>query len=382
MSPAKIVVVEDEKLVADDLRETLELLGYEVVDSVATGEEAILAASVTQPDLVLMDIRLRGAMDGIEAAKTIQAQMGLPIVYLTANADLPTLERVKASKPFGYVLKPFNEKSLATTIEIALSRHQAETAVRQNLQTLHHEHTIVNSQLQAQSDYLSLVAHELRNPLTAITFAADILHKEEHHLNAHKRQKFIERIQVAAQSLNALLEDILVLERASTNHLEYTPQPLDLVTFCEEMVETFQFTSEQAHRFTLQVNGAAQMVESDEKLLWHLLNNLLSNAMKYSPLGGAIVLHLNFEPKTVQIKVEDQGIGIPAYALSQLFVPFQRASNVGAIPGTGLGLSIVKQCVDLHNGTIAIASEEGQGTTVIVQLPYQQPIPEGHAKVG
>ena len=85
------------------------------------------------------------------------------------------------------------------------------------------------------------------------------------------------------------------------------------------------------------------------------------------------MLQLNFEPKTVQIKVEDQGIGIPAYALSQLFVPFQRASNVGAIPGTGLGLSIVKQCVDLHNGTIAIASEEGQGTTVTVQLPYQQP---------
>lgn len=373
MPQTKIVVVEDEKLVAEDLRETLELLGYAVVDSVATGEAAILAASVTQPDLVLMDIRLGGAMDGIEAASTIQAQMDLPVVYLTANADLPTLERVKASEPYGYVLKPFNEKSLATTIEIALSRHKAETAVRENLHTLHQEQTAIQTQLQNQSDYLSLVAHELRNPLTAIAFAADVLHREENNLSASKRQKFIERIQAAAQSLNALLEDILVLERASTNRLEYTPTPLDLVTFCTEMVETFQFTSTQAHQFTLQVDGPVQTVESDEKLLWHLLNNLLSNATKYSPHGGEILLRLHFGADHIQIQVEDKGIGIPDYALTELFVPFRRAGNVGTIPGTGLGLSIVKQCVDLHHGTVNVNSQEGRGTVVTVSLPYHQP---------
>jgi|GEM_PF-473125 len=128
----QILVVEDENIVALDIRHSLKRLGYGVPAIVASGEEAIVAARGLQPDLVLMDIRLRGEMDGIEAATQIRRQQRLPIIYLTAFADTKTLERAKTTEPFGYILKPFEDRELNSTIEMALYRHEMEKRLREN----------------------------------------------------------------------------------------------------------------------------------------------------------------------------------------------------------------------------------------------------------
>ena len=117
MTQTRILVVEDESIVALDIQERLESLGYDVPDTVAAGEKAIVQAGLLRPDLVLMDIHLQGQMDGIEAADHIRRQFGIPVIYLTANADHPTVERAKFTEPFGYVIKPFEERELHTTIE-------------------------------------------------------------------------------------------------------------------------------------------------------------------------------------------------------------------------------------------------------------------------
>ena len=122
----RILVVEDESIVALDIQDRLESLGYEVPITVASGEKAIEQAGVLRPDLVLMDIQLQGRMDGVEAADEIRRLFGIPVIYLTANADHPTVERAKVTEPFGYVIKPFEERELHTTIEVALYKHQAE----------------------------------------------------------------------------------------------------------------------------------------------------------------------------------------------------------------------------------------------------------------
>lgn len=132
MTQTRILVVEDESIVALDIQERLESLGYDVPDTVASGEKAILQAGLLRPDLVLMDIHLQGPMDGIEAADHIRRQFGIPVIYLTANADHPTVERAKFTEPFGYVIKPFEERELHTTIEIALYKHQSEHRVRES----------------------------------------------------------------------------------------------------------------------------------------------------------------------------------------------------------------------------------------------------------
>ncbi|MBT4097008.1 MAG: response regulator [Gemmatimonadetes bacterium] len=127
----QILVVEDEPIVALDLQQRLERMGYRVPHVVATGEAAIATASRESPQLVLMDISLEGAMDGVEAAEQITTQLRIPVVYLTAFSNDRTLERAKVTEPYGYLLKPFEERELQTTIEVALYKHQAERALRE-----------------------------------------------------------------------------------------------------------------------------------------------------------------------------------------------------------------------------------------------------------
>ena len=130
MSNAKILIIEDEAIVVLDLTQRLTRMGYQVVGSLAEGEKAAAAVLEHKPDIVLMDIRLAGALDGIAAAHEIQRVRDTPVVYLTAHSDLETLANAFLTAPFGYVLKPFEERELHTQLEIALYRHGAEQRVR------------------------------------------------------------------------------------------------------------------------------------------------------------------------------------------------------------------------------------------------------------
>ncbi len=369
MSATKILIVEDEQLVADDLRETLELLGYNISALVATGEDALKTVEVTQPDLVLMDIRLAGKMDGIQASELIQSRFQVPVVYLTANADQATLKRVKATAPFGYILKPFSERVLSTTIEIALSRYQAEQEVQKALLTAQSGQQKAETQFQSKSEYVSMVAHELRNPLTALKFAAEVLQIHHEQLPADKKQRYIDRIQTATNSLNDLLEDVLTLERATAAKIVCSPSPMDPVSFCQEVAEALHLGTGKHYELKFSAAGDRRIVYLDGKLLWHILNNILSNAIKYSPEGGTIFFSFFGDQEMLHFTVRDQGIGIPPEDKSTLFDPFCRSRNVGQIPGTGLGLAIAKQCVDLQGGHITVDSEVGRGSTFIVALP-------------
>jgi len=124
MKKAKILVVEDQNIVALNLRNKLKNLGYAVPATASTGEEAIRKAELTGADLVLMDIMLKGDMDGIEAAKEIKTRFGIPILYLTAYTDDETLEKAKNTEPAGYISKPFKEEDLHSNIEMALHRYR------------------------------------------------------------------------------------------------------------------------------------------------------------------------------------------------------------------------------------------------------------------
>jgi PAS domain S-box-containing protein len=127
-----ILVAEDEAIVAADLSQKLGLLGYEVVGTTPSGEDAVRLALDLQPELVLMDIRLYGSLDGIGAAAMIRAERDIPVVFVTAHSDSGSLDRAKLTEPFGYVIKPFEERELRTVIEIALHRHRIESALRES----------------------------------------------------------------------------------------------------------------------------------------------------------------------------------------------------------------------------------------------------------
>ncbi|WP_128694697.1 hybrid sensor histidine kinase/response regulator [Methanoculleus taiwanensis] len=132
MTTSSVLVVEDEAIVARSIEKKLTRAGYTVPAVVLSGEDALGVAAATRPDLVLMDIRLRGAMDGIDTAQEIRDRHNIPVVYLTAFADMKTVERAKKTEPFGYLIKPFGERDLLLTIELALYRHRLENTIRES----------------------------------------------------------------------------------------------------------------------------------------------------------------------------------------------------------------------------------------------------------
>ncbi len=133
---SRILIVEDERITAEDLHDILTEMGYHVTAIVSSGEEAIREAEQNPPDLALMDIRIKGDMDGTETARVLSERFDIPVVYLTAHADRETLQRAKRAKPLGYIVKPFQESELQASVEIALHRHQQDKKVRDRQQHL------------------------------------------------------------------------------------------------------------------------------------------------------------------------------------------------------------------------------------------------------
>jgi signal transduction histidine kinase len=372
----RILVVEDERIIACDIKDYLERSGYIVPAIAAYGKQAIEKAEALQPDLVLMDIMLKGDMNGIEAAEQIFTRFQIPIVYLTAYSDENTLNKAKITQPFGYVLKPFEETQLITTIEIALNRYRNEICMREALAKEKAMHDL-------KSQFVSIVSHEFRNPLNAIINSTELLAIGDSQLSESQKNKYIHHIQKSVKHMNQLLSDVLLIGKGELGKAQFNPAPLDVEKFCHELIEEIQFTLD-THQIVFTSQGSYLREETinsslielptklpnlDAKLLRYIISNLLTNALKYSPKDAMVKFDLFCLQEEVILRIKDEGIGIPYADQDELFASFHRACNVGNIPGNGLGLVIVKQYVELHGGEITFASKEGVGTTFIVSIP-------------
>jgi len=181
MKKPKIIVVEDEHIIAMEIQERLRKIGYEVPAIFSSGEEVVKEVKNINPDLIIMDIMLEGKMDGIEAAEKLQNQFDIPLVYLTAYSDKETLERAKITQPFGYILKPLEERELHTTIEIALYKHSIEKKLKENQEWL-------STTLKSIGD--AVITTDNKGKITFTNSVAEILtgwtHKEALGQEAHK----------------------------------------------------------------------------------------------------------------------------------------------------------------------------------------------------
>lgn len=220
-----------------------------------------------------------------------------------------------------------------------------------------------------KSRFISMTSHEFRTPLSMILSSAQLLEQYCHQLATERVLNHLRRIQANAKQMSDLLDDVLIVAKSDVGKLTFTPGPLDILRFCEELVEEVQLTIGAGHTVTFVHRGQCPDVSMDESLLRQILYNLLSNAIHYSDPGSTVHFELTCSDDRVTFRVSDQGIGIPPEEQERLFEAFHRASNAGHIPGTGLGLTIVKRAVDLHGGTITISSQVGKGTTFTVTIP-------------
>jgi PAS domain S-box-containing protein len=225
--------------------------------------------------------------------------------------------------------------------------------------------------LRIKEQFISTVSHEFRTPLTVILSSSEILERYHNRLNLENQMAYLYKIQKQVRFMTEMLDDILLISRASDGKLTCNPQPIDLVAVCRALFEQAQLSAAPRQRFLFRAPDNLGEILLDEKLLQHIIVNLLSNAVKYSPAGGDIRLDIEAEDEWIVFRISDQGIGIPAKDQARLFETFQRASNTGTIQGTGLGLAIVKDSVTAHGGRIDVESQEGVGTTFTVRLPRQ-----------
>jgi signal transduction histidine kinase len=214
----------------------------------------------------------------------------------------------------------------------------------------------------------SMISHEFRTPLTVILSSSQLL---ENSLQNSDRAnlKNLYRIQSSVKLMNQFLTDILILTRAESGNLSCKLEPLDIESFCLNLVEDFQFLNKNNTPIKFVSEGLMSRPYLDEKLLYSILSNLLLNAIKYSPTGDDIILILKKEGDRIIFQVQDCGIGISEEDKLRIYEPFYRGQNVENIIGTGLGLAVVKKCVELHGGEIALDSEVGKGTRFTVKLP-------------
>jgi PAS domain S-box-containing protein len=220
-----------------------------------------------------------------------------------------------------------------------------------------------------KSRFISMASHEFRTPLATILSSAELLEHYGHQWAEDRKLDHLRRIESATKNMTLLLDDVLLVGKAEAGKLEFAPAPLDLERFCRDMAEELQLGAGAQHVLTLAVHGDGTRACMDEKLLRHILGNLLLNAIKYSPPGSTVRFELTCQAGQAGFVIQDAGLGIPPADLARMFEPFHRAGNVKGIPGTGLGLAIVKRSVDLHGGTISVTSALNQGTTIEVTLP-------------
>jgi len=166
-----------------------------------------------------------------------------------------------------------------------------------------------------------------------------------------------------------MLDQVELIGRAEADQLEFRPEPQDVEPLVASIAREVEQAQGRRNSVRIVAGGVTTRRTLDAKLLFHILGNLVGNALKYSSAGAEVSLDIEADDQAIVFRVADRGMGIPAEDQPRIFESFHRARNVGNVQGTGLGLSIVKQCVDLHGGTVTFESKVGLGTTFVVRIP-------------
>ncbi|ESA34005.1 multi-sensor signal transduction histidine kinase [Leptolyngbya sp. Heron Island J] len=223
---------------------------------------------------------------------------------------------------------------------------------------------------QFKSQILATVSHEYRSPLSVILGASSTLDRHGQRLEPSQQSRFLTMIQEKARHMTRLVDNMLVMHQCELDQARFEPAPINILQFVADLVEEHREAATK-HELVLQVTGKTGGFWGDQGMLRLAIDNLLSNAFKFSPDGDRIEVHLLGDNSTITVSIKDFGIGIPDDDQPHLFQSFSRASNASHIQGIGLGLSITKACIDLHEGTLGLESQEGCGTKVFFQLPKQ-----------
>jgi signal transduction histidine kinase len=368
-------VVEDESIVALDIQHRLRAMGYAVVGLALTGPEALELVERTNPDLVLMDIKLKGPISGIETAEQLRARRDLPIIYLTAYTDQTTLERARISEPFGYVVKPFEDRELNITLEIALYRHKVEQQLRENQAALEAHQNELEHRVAERTAELRQVNEALRLEIAARERAQAEraaaqedrrrLAQDIHDSVTQSIFSMIFTTQTARQNSDAgdgraadALREIEDMARQALKDLRLLLYQLrsPLLEY-EGLVSALRYRLDAVEaragiKTKLIAPAEIELSAEAEEDAYRIAIEALNNSLKHAR-ATEVTVELRPEDETLTMSITDNGIG------------FDEAS----IPHSGgLGLAGMQERAARLGGSVLVRSARGAGTTVILRI--------------
>jgi PAS domain S-box-containing protein len=219
-----------------------------------------------------------------------------------------------------------------------------------------------------KSRFVAVASHEFRTPLAAILSSIELLDDYGARLPDEERKEIVGLVKTAVARMNKMVEQVLLTSRLESGKFAFEPASHNVADLLVQVAAEMDQAHPQSARIAMRCEGVEHKRLVDAKLVSHILVNLLGNALKYSPPDSAVTCTVAAEGERLLVSVKDRGIGIPAADLPRLFESFHRGTNVGNIQGTGIGLHIVKECVELHRGTIEVQSAAGEGATFHVRL--------------
>lgn len=365
-------------LVVDDIAENralaqaaLEDEDYQVILA-ANGEEGIRAFEQHHPDCILLDVRMPG-MDGFAVCAAIRALPGgsdTPILFVTALRDLETFDRALLAGSDDFLTKPFRPAELITRVQAALKLRRMSAELREQYELVRKQRDDL-MRLKLQKERLSaFVIHDLKSPVSSIDLGAQLLARDPK-LPEHAREA-ANGIRESARALLRLILNLLDISKSDEGKLTANRKPVSLQELSQELLHTHAASAHE-RKVTLGSAIEAPSALADVDLLRRVLENLLDNAIRHAPAASHVQLLTAHTDAAVEIRVSDQGPGIPAGLRERIFDPFVQAPDPNrpvTRSGRGLGLAFCKLAVEAHGGSIAV-EDTAQGTTICLRLPHE-----------
>lgn len=267
----------------------------------------------------------------------------------------------------------FSTEDQAYILRATISVTQRETGFVNGLIIVLHDNTEQEKIDMERREFVSNVSHELRTPLTTMRSYLDAL-AEGAWRNEEIAPNFLRVTQNETERMIRLVNDLLKLSRMDSKEYELNKEWVEFNRFFNAVIERFEFSKSQNVRFTRNLYSSSLFVEIDTDKLTQVLDNIISNALKYSPDGGEVRFGVTVSGDYIKVMISDDGMGIPKSNVNRIFDRFYRADRARsrALGGTGLGLAIAKEMIVAHKGEIWAQSEEGKGTTIFFKLPFEQ----------
>ncbi len=369
MNPsARIMIVEDEAVVALDLEGTLKDLGYEVLGIASTGLDAVEKAEELRPDIILMDIVLIGDMDGIETAKVVRERFNIPVIYLTAYSSEDILEKAKITGPYSYLIKPFSREELNSAIKIGLYKHKMDIEIIKSHEELEIAYNELRSIDGMKQNIIDRVSSEMKTPLSismeALGFAMDENEKKV-------VDKYLKMIREALNRQLRIVEDLVVESWSYREKLDLKRDNIFLKDLVQLVIGEMRDEIEK-REITIKTNLSDIQIHADFNSMKHALFNIVDNAVKFSRKGEKQISISAWRKRgKVEVIIEDNGIGIPKEFHERIFDKLFQIDQdtTGKYPGTGMGLSAAKTIIESHGGKIWVESGPDKGSMFHFTIP-------------